>query len=47
MSYWEPDYEYDLEPNYPEVEEIIEEASNKFEEFIKKQYVDQVRNLNL
>lgn len=47
MSYWEPDYEYDPEPNYPEVEEIIEEASNKFEEFIKKQYVDQVRNLNL
>lgn len=47
MSYWEPDYEYDPEPNYPEVEEIIEEALDKFEEFIKKQYIDQIRNLNL
>ena len=45
MSYWEPeDYEY--EPNYPEVEEIIEEASGKFEEFIKKQYIDQIQDLN-
>lgn len=46
MSYWEPE-DYECEPNYPEVEEIIEEASDKFEEFIKKQYVDQIRNLNL
>lgn len=45
MSYWEPDYDY--EPNYPEVEEIIEEASNKFEEFIKRQYVDKIQELNM
>ena len=40
MSYWEPeDYEY--EPNYPEVEEIIEEAGDKFKEFLYKQCKEQ------
>ena len=46
MSYWEPeDYEY--EPNYPEVEEIIEEASDKFEKFIKQQYAAKIQTLNM
>lgn len=33
MSYWEPE-DYEQEPNYPEVEEIIEEAEGKFKEFL-------------
>lgn len=39
------DYEY--EPNYPEVEEIIEDASSKFEEFIKQQYANKIQKLNI
>lgn len=35
------DYEYEQEPNYPEVEEIIEEAEDKFKEFLYKQYKEQ------
>lgn len=37
------DYEY--EPNYPEVEEIIEDASDKFEKLIKQQYADKLKEL--
>ena len=33
------DYEY--EPNYPEVEEIIEEAQNKFGDYLKSLYKEQ------
>ena len=40
MSYWEPE-DYEQEPNYPEVEEIIEEAEDKFKEFLYKQYKEQ------
>ena len=35
------DYDYEQEPNYPEVEEIIEEAEDKFKEFLYKQYKEQ------
>lgn len=35
------EYEYEQEPNYPEVEEIIEEAEDKFKEFLYKQYKEQ------
>ena len=44
MSYWEPEY-YECEPNYPEVEEIIEEAGDKFEEFLKTKYKERVQDL--
>lgn len=39
------DYDYEQEPNYPEVEEIIEEASDKFEEFLKTKYKERVQDL--
>lgn len=39
------DYDYEQEPNYPEVEEIIEEASGKFETFLKTQYKERVQDL--
>lgn len=39
------EYDYDYEPNYPEVEEIIEEASDKFEKFLKDRYKERVYNL--
>ena len=39
------DYDYEQEPNYPEVEEIIEEAEDKFKEFLYKQYKEQYDSL--
>lgn len=39
------DYDYEQEPNYPEVEEIIEDASSKFEIFLKTQYKERVQDL--
>lgn len=35
------DCDYEIEPNYPEVEEVIEEAEEKFKEFLYKQYKEQ------
>lgn len=43
MSYC--DYDYEKEPNYPEVEEIIDKASGKFEEFLRKAFVNEYKNI--
>lgn len=39
------DYDYEQESNYPEVEEIIEEAGDKFEKFLKTKYKEKVQDL--
>lgn len=43
MSWY--DYDYEAEPNYPEVEEIIDEASGKFEEFLRKAFANEYKNI--
>jgi len=43
MSYY--DYDYEAEPNYPEVEEIIDEASGKFDEFLRKAFANEYKNI--
>lgn len=40
------DYDYESEPNYPEVEEIIEEAEDKFKDFLYKQYKEQYDSID-
>lgn len=45
MSYY--DYDYEAEPNYPEVEEIIEEAIGKFDEFMHKAFTDEYKRIEL
>lgn len=45
MSYY--DYDYEAEPNYPEVEEIIEEATGKFDEFMHKAFMDEYKRIEL
>lgn len=44
MSWY--DYDYEAEPNYPEVEEIIDEASGKFEEFLRKAFINEYKNID-
>lgn len=45
MSYY--DYDYEAEPNYPEVEEIIDEASGKFDEFLRSTFVAEYKNIQV
>lgn len=41
------DYDYEAEPNYPEAEEIIEEATRKFDEFMHKAFTDEYKRIEL
>lgn len=43
MCYY--DYDHEAEPNYPEVEEIIDEASGKFNEFLHKAFANEYKNI--
>jgi hypothetical protein len=38
-------YDYDYEPNYPEVEEIIENATDGFSKFLHETFVDEYKNI--
>lgn len=45
MNYY--DYDYEAEPNFPEVEEIINEATAKFDEFLCRAFVDEYKNIQV
>lgn len=45
MSYYE--YDYEAEPNFPEVEEIINEATGKFEDFMHEAFADEYKRIKL
>lgn len=43
MNYY--DYDYEIEPNYPEVEEIIENATDEFSKFLHNAFVDEYKSI--
>ena len=45
MSYCDYEYDYEKEPNYPEVEEIVDEASGKFEDILRKAFANEYKNI--
>lgn len=47
MSYYDYEYEFNSEPNYPEVEEIIDEASKGFTGFLHKTFVDEYKSIKV
>lgn len=45
MSYY--DYDYEAEPNFPEAEDIINEATEKFGEFLSAAFADEYKNIQV
>lgn len=45
MGYY--DYDYEIEPNYPEVEEIIENASGEFSKFLHDTFVGEYKSIEV
>lgn len=40
-------YDYEAEPNYPEVEEIIDEASGKFDKFLRGVFMAEYKSIQI
>ncbi|MCH5315457.1 MAG: hypothetical protein J1E81_06055 [Eubacterium sp.] len=45
MSYY--DYDYEAEPNFPEAEDIINEATEKFGEFLRSAFANEYKNIQV
>lgn len=45
MCYY--DYDYETEPNFPEAEEIINESIDKFKEFLRGEFVNEYKAIQL